>query len=205
MAKNGTKSFVWNYFGLIPDQNGRASDERSPVCKICRIPVPAKSGNTSNLLSHLKNNHSRAYTDLRQLMASEEERRRRGTVPKHSSQPTLTEVVGKIQEYERNGKQWNRLTAAVTTCIARDALPIYTVEKRGFRDMLHEFDGRYTLPSRSYFSRTAIPNLYTSTRDVVSREVQNVLYFSATTDLWSSVGLSLTLVLLCTLLMKSGN
>ena len=178
VAKNRTKSFVWNYFGLIPDQNRRASDERSPVCKICRIPVPAKSGNTSDLLSHLKNNHSRAYTDLRQLMASEEEQRRRGTVPKHSSQPTLTEVVGKIQEYERNGKQWNRLTAAVTTCIARDALPIYTVEKRGFRDMLHEFDGRYTLPNRSYFSRTAIPNLYTSTRDVVSREVQNVLFLS---------------------------
>ena len=43
VAKNGTKSFFWNYFGLIPDQNGRASDERSPVCKICRIPVPAKS------------------------------------------------------------------------------------------------------------------------------------------------------------------
>ena len=62
VAKNGTKSFVWNYFGLIPDRNGRASDERSPVRKICRIPVPEKSGNTSNLLSHLRNNHSRAYT-----------------------------------------------------------------------------------------------------------------------------------------------
>lgn len=122
-------------------------------------------------------------------MASEEERRQRGTVPKHSSQPMVTEVVSKIQEYERNGKKCNRLTTAVATCIARDALPIYTVEKRGFRDMLRELDVRYTLPSHSYFSRTAIPNLYTSTRDVVSREVQNVLYFSATTDLWSSVGL----------------
>ena len=68
-------------------------------------------------------------------------------------------------------------------------MPIYTVEKRGFCDMLRELDVRYTLPSHSHFSRTAIPNLYTSTRDVVSREVQNVLYFSATTDLWSSVGL----------------
>ena len=123
-------------------------------------------------------------------MATEEEGRRRGTVFQPSTQPTLTEVVQKSREYERNGKQWTRLTAAVTRCLAKDALPIYAVEKSGFHSMLHEFDGRYTLPSRSYFSRVAIPNLYSSTREIVSKEVsQGALYFSSTTDLWSSVGL----------------
>ena len=187
VGKNGTKSAVWNYFGFRPDENGRAKEEDRPICRVCRIPVRAKNGNTSNLFSHIKNKHCSIYKDLMSLMDTEDKRRSMSmSSVAVTSQPTLNEVVHKSQQYEKNGKQWTRLTAAVTHCIAKDALPIYIVEKAGFR---HDFDGRYTLPSRSYFSRTAIPALYESTRQVVLKEVEAVEYYSATTDLWSSVGL----------------
>ena len=42
-------------------------------------------------------------------------------------------------------------------------LPVYTVEKPGFVNLLKQFDPQYELPSRKYFSKTAIPKLYEST------------------------------------------
>ena len=66
---------------------------------------------------------------------------------------------------------------------------MYTVEKSGFRKMLKTFDAKYQLPSRKYFSETAIPSLYSSVREKVMEELSSVEYFSGTTDHWSSVGL----------------
>lgn len=42
------------------------------------------------------------------------------------------------------------------------------------------------MPSRNYFSRTALPALYSETRATVETELQDVTHFAATTDLWSS-------------------
>ncbi len=53
--KCGTKSAVWKYFGLIEDDSGGGSQQDNPVCRICGVQVRAATGNTSNLLSHLKN------------------------------------------------------------------------------------------------------------------------------------------------------
>ena len=66
-------------------------------------------------------------------------------------------------------------------------MPIYSVEKPGFQQLLKEFDPLYVLPSRKYFSNTAIPALYAKTREKVVSEVGQAQFFSATTDLWSSV------------------
>ena len=68
-------------------------------------------------------------------------------------------------------------------------LPLYSVEKQGFKRMIASFDECYELPSHKYFSRTAIPALYNLTREAVAVEVQQAEFFSATTDLWSSEGL----------------
>jgi len=42
-------------------------------------------------------------------------------------------------------------------------MPIYSVKKEGFRQLLHSFDPQYELPSRKYFSNTTIPKLYAKT------------------------------------------
>ena len=67
--------------------------------------------------------------------------------------------------------------------LARDGQPMYTVEKSCFRQMLKTFDAKYQLPSRKYFSETAIPRLYSSVREKVLEELSSVEYFSGTTDL----------------------
>ncbi len=58
----------------------------------------------------------------------------------------------------------------------------------GNSNLVSTFDSHYDLPSRSYFSRTALPELYAEVRDKVKAELEPITYFSATTDLWSSDG-----------------
>ncbi|KAJ4944601.1 hypothetical protein JOQ06_013144 [Pogonophryne albipinna] len=65
-------------------------------------------------------------------------------------------------------------------------VPIYTVEKPGFINMIKVLDPRYVLPSRKFFSEVTLPQLYNSTRQRVAKELEEVSFYSATTDLWSS-------------------
>ena len=70
--KYGTKSPDWNYFGFMTVENGRGVELDSLICKICHTQVRAKSGNTSNLLSHLKNKHTHIYKELKAKMEDKE-------------------------------------------------------------------------------------------------------------------------------------
>ena len=54
--------------------------------------------------------------------------------------------------------------------------------------MIKKFDSRYEIPSSTYFSRTAIPILYSNTKEKVAIQLQAVGHFASTTDMWSSVG-----------------
>lgn len=53
VTKPGTKSIVWDYFGLEKDPEGKPIDDGHVVCRSCLRLVVAKHGNTSNLVAHL--------------------------------------------------------------------------------------------------------------------------------------------------------
>ena len=92
-----------------------------------------------------------------------------------------------IKKYSVNSKEHRRLSNVVTSFIVRDVMPIYTVEKDGFRAMVNALNQRYQLPHKDYFSRTAIPELYERTREEIAARIQKESqHFSATTDLLSS-------------------
>ena len=62
--KTGMKSVAWDYFSLEKGADGRVVDFESAVCRLCHKRMLAKHGNTLNLFSHLKNNHSTVYKRL---------------------------------------------------------------------------------------------------------------------------------------------
>ena len=76
------------------------------------------------------------------------------------------------------------LTDSVTYCLTKDMMPLYSVEKDGFRKVIHAFDPQYQTPERKYFSQTAVPTLYTSVREKIVNELTLIKYFSSTTDMW---------------------
>ena len=91
VKKPNCRSVVWNYFGLKANEYGipLSEEEERPICRTCQKVVPAKGGNTSNLLTHLRDHHPLLHAE---------------TVP-HTShatrrQPTLQEVVDKSKRYD---------------------------------------------------------------------------------------------------------
>ena len=42
------------------------------------------------------------------------------------------------------------------------------------------------MPSRKYVSQTAILKLYNGVKDVILKEIKDIKFYSATTDMWSS-------------------
>jgi len=183
VPKEGTKSPVWRYFGLKVGEDGRPIDNGQVYCRMCPMSVWARSGNTSNLFSHLKNNHKTTFALVKAAKSNEGK-------SSHLSdeQPTIVSALEGAQPYTHSSKKWKELTDSVTRFIVKDCLPIHSVEKEGFKAMIHKFDSRYDLPSSTYFSRTAIPKLYSATKDKVAKQLSNVEYFSSTTDMWSSIG-----------------
>lgn len=190
VSKKNTNAPVWTYFGLKADENGLPISKEAAICRLCFSSVSSKGGNTSNLYSHLKNHHAKEHAELKQGMAaagnsssSTRSRSNSQAATSSSHQPTIVAVVNQSKSYERNGKKWQELTDTVTRCLCKDMLPIYTVEKEGFGNMLKKFDSRYELPSRKYFFETAIPALYNREREKVVNELSNLKYFAATTDM----------------------
>ena len=103
-------------------------------------------------------------------------------------QPSLMEAFQKVTPLPTSSREHTELTRSVTYCLAKDMLPISTVEKTGFKAMLQRFYPRYQLPSRSYFSRVAIPAMVNEVRGEIDQQRQNqeLSYYSGTTDLWTS-------------------
>ncbi len=184
--KPGSKSQVWNYFGL--EKKDGEFQKETAICRTCYRRVATKNGNTSNLLAHLRTTHSNLHLHVKEAVMKESLATLRASTSRKrpADQLSLAESVDRVQRYERKGKKWKELTDAVMFYIAKDCLPLYTVEKPGFKNLVSTFDSRYDLPSRSYFSRTALPELYAEVRDQVKAELEPITYFSATTDLWSS-------------------
>ena len=86
-------------------------------------------------------------------------------------QITIDVAMSKGEKYPQSLKQWQQLTDSVTHCLAKDMMPIYSVDKPGFRRMLERFDPKYALPTHKYFSKVAISSLYERTRETVTSEL----------------------------------
>ncbi|KAL2097669.1 hypothetical protein ACEWY4_006876 [Coilia grayii] len=59
------KSEVWAYFGFAKDVTGQLIEDNSPICKTCGKKVAAKGGNTTNLMSHLRDRHIQLFRQLK--------------------------------------------------------------------------------------------------------------------------------------------
>ncbi|XP_067270785.1 E3 SUMO-protein ligase ZBED1-like [Pseudorasbora parva] len=179
-AKRGATSTIWNWFGY------RKSDveQTTVICKLCKKTVATKGGNTSNLFHHLKHKHKPEY-DENMKMREEKE----SSKPKVKTFPTQTKIASAFANcipYDKQSQRWAELTEAVAFCLAKDMLPFQTVEKEGFKRMILKLDARYKLPSRKYFSKTALPAMYDECRSRLQTTLSTVEFYASTADMWSS-------------------
>ena len=99
IKKPNSKSVVWNYFGLKANEYSiiLPEEEERSICRTCKKAVLAKGGNTSNLLTHLRDH----YPDLHDE-----------AVPhcSHTStkcQSTLHDVIDKIKSMTQSHLELN--------------------------------------------------------------------------------------------------
>ena len=149
--------------------------------------VSAKWANTSNLLSHLKLHHGSEYREFKRAQPVRSPSASRKTNSSSSRQRMLAECIQKSKLFSTDSKDHRRLTQVVMNYIVKDVVPVYTVDKEGFRDMVRALNPRYQLPHKDYyFSRVAVPSLYEETRQQLAvRMRKEANYFSGTADLWS--------------------
>ncbi len=180
VRKPHAKSVVWNYFGLQVDEDGKIlPEEDKPTCRACKKAVSAKGGNTTNLLTHLRDHHPELYAEAAPSSSR--------TTPSSKRQTTLREAIAKGKAYDHKSLRAQELNRAVAYFIAKDMQPLHTVDKPGFRRLLSTLDPKYSLPSRKHFTKQEIQRLYSEVRDeVVMPKLRNLKYFSATSDLWTS-------------------
>ena len=65
-------------------------------------------------------------------------------------------------------------------------VPVATVEQVGFKNLMKTMDTKYELPSRNYFAREALPQMYNEVRQSLADRLANVTHFALTSDMWSS-------------------
>lgn len=185
IKKKNTKSCVWKEFGIRSDEKGKVieSEKERPMCG---KGVQAKGSNTTNLFQHLRDNHPAIYSQLAPEILS-----KRGDChpDKQPSmvQLTLQETPKRLGKYSAHSSEAKELNKAVTYYIAKDAMPVFTVTKPGFKHLLSKLNPRYEVPSRKHFTEHEIPSLYSDIRDnKVQPAVTKASFFSGTTDLWTS-------------------
>uniref|UniRef100_A0A8C9YIK6 BED-type domain-containing protein n=1 Tax=Sander lucioperca TaxID=283035 RepID=A0A8C9YIK6_SANLU len=160
LSKRNSTSVVWDYFGFKKEDVAQCQ----VLCKTCLVIVATSQGNTTNLYQHLKAHHKALYDRCIAKKTS--------SVQNNPStrQGSVTEMFASVTPYERTSKRHVEITEAVAQCIAKDMMPVNTVTKPGLKNLVTTLDKRYSMPSRTYFSQIAIPELHRQ----------------STTDMWSS-------------------
>ncbi|XP_023191823.1 zinc finger BED domain-containing protein 1-like [Xiphophorus maculatus] len=87
------------------------------------------------------------------------------------------------------------LTHSIVCLIGNEMLPFNIVEKPAFSKLLQTFDRRYKIPGKTYISQTAMPQLSSSIKEDILKEIKDISFYFATSDMWSDMTpyLSLTI------------
>ena len=116
----------------------------------------------------------------------------KGTQPKATAktgemQWSILETLHKLEPLPRGSQRWKTLMDAVCYCIAKDALPLDSVNDPGFRFMLRAFKPRYMPPDRKTLSTHYMVQLYEREKSKIVDQIGTGMNnFAITTDAWSS-------------------
>lgn len=168
------KSFVWQHFGFPAEMiNGkRVSDKTRTICRHCKLTMPYSAANTSTMQRHLQHHHSAVLKSTTALKKTAKK------------QTTLTHTFG--PQLTPSSARATAITRDIVVFIAADMRPFSVVENKGFRRLLHTLEPKYTIPSRTHFTRTVIPKLYEESKSKIVQILKDAVSIAITTDGWTS-------------------
>ncbi|XP_060633780.2 zinc finger BED domain-containing protein 4 [Anolis sagrei] len=177
-------SKLWNHFSIC------SADSTKVICMHCgrtisRGKKPTNLG-TSCLLRHLQRFHSNVLKpDASEPVLSSST---------NNHVPLNTDLLGSSSFDEASDKFSDshpvakKITSLIAEMIALDLQPFSFVDNIGFNRLLEYLQPQYSLPSPSYFSRTAIPNMYDNVKEIIVSHLKEaesgVVHF--TSGIWMS-------------------
>ena len=179
------KSKVWKHFGFVANEKGKIANDKKVICRLCEHQL-AYSGNTSNLFYHLQKEHPGEFATLRNETSAAATPVTKSKHPPAISQSTMETVLATSTPYAKNSSHNKQLLTATVEFICHGLHAVSTVDDASFRNLLAVADKRYTIPTRTNFSRKLIPEKYMEVRAQVQKELESASRLSITTDLWTS-------------------
>ena len=171
--KRSNSSKIWDFYGFYKEDG--VVNKAEAVCKICSVKLKY-TGSTSNLLYHLNNCHPDKVFGNSKTDSKE----------KQSKQPSLFDFRSK-KPYSFESSQAKKLHKKVAEFIVEEMLPLSTVEKESFRDLVEALDPQYRVLSRTSLKDKVIPEMYEETRQKLLKNLNEITGAAVTTDGWTSI------------------
>ncbi|XP_054744288.1 E3 SUMO-protein ligase ZBED1-like [Anastrepha obliqua] len=154
-------SAVWTHFDKL-------QTKQLVKCHYCGKEYKT-SGNTSNLLEHLKRAHPLAQQVNNETTSSQLER-----------YFTRTDVYGPTSSKKE------AIDKAIAAMVATDLQPFSVVEDIGLRNLMRVVDPKYVMPCRKTLRDTYIKNMNESMTEKLKGILDSVDSCAITTDAWTS-------------------
>ena len=171
--KRSNSSKIWDFYGFYKE--GGVINKAEAVCKVCSMKLKY-TGSTSNLLYHLNNCHPDKVFNNSNTDSKE----------KQSKQPSLFDFRPK-KPYSFESAQAKKLHRKVAEFIVDEMLPLSTVQKESFRDLVEALDPQYRVLSRTSLKDKVIPEMYEETRQKLLKDLNEITGAGVTTDGWTSI------------------
>lgn len=177
-------SKLWNHFSISP------ADPTKVVCLHCSRTISRgkKTTNlgTSCLFRHMQRFHGHVLESNNAIS---------GDVPSAEIQVKQELMDTSVYETEQNRERFDehhpvakKITKLIAEMLALDLQPSAVVENAGLNRLLEYLQPQYSLPPSSYFTSTAIPDMYERVKDVMLTHLKEaeggVVHF--TTSIWVS-------------------
>ncbi|XP_062852522.1 zinc finger BED domain-containing protein 4 [Trichomycterus rosablanca] len=171
-------SKLWNHFSLS------SADPTKVVCLHCNRTISRgkKTTNlgTSCLFRHMQRFHGHALENKSNLS---------GDVSTESQEnQKLMDTLETSEKFTDSHPVAKKITKLVAEMLALDLQPSTLVENDGLTRLLEYLQPQYCLPSSSYFTSTAIPEMYESVKEVVLMHLKEaeggIVHFTA--SIWVS-------------------
>jgi BED zinc finger len=182
-ASSSKGALVWKHFLKNEANKGK--------CKYCSKVLSIPTGTTSTLSRHLRCAHPiqyAAYSKDQALKSSLNIKNR--PKPSGSQQSIVSFGFGKKAKLPATNPKAKTITKNIALMLVENYLPYSLVESTSFRNLMEDAEPAYQVPCRTTFSRSIIPKMYTSTKDIIQQELNKELLslnaISVTTDMWTS-------------------
>lgn len=97
--------------------------------------------------------------------------------PPQHTRAKLAASFSRGVQYARSDSKWKRITEAVAFYKAKDQVPIYTVEKDGFKNLLRVIGSHGELLSCKHFGSVVLPAMHNTTHTRVTEQLEEVAFY----------------------------